>query len=625
MRKESMMKNKLKNRMIKILTAFLAIAVVAGFTPQMGGSAYASGDDSSPAITLGTGVLKQNVNTVDAQVLDFGSYSWYTIAYDGKDGNGALTYLDSTGTTKDLYPEGTVTLLSKSDTGYGVFDYDSEFFGTYAGGSNIYATSKLKEKVDGESGIVNNFSAGEQGAIQDRTLTGGGVVYSETGYDENLICGEPVEHALLWPLSVAEANMVALRNVFFYSWWLRSPGLNAGNAALVQGSGDNSKVDRIGDQVSNVFPDYRFAFFLDKNAVLFTSAAAGGKNTGDEGAGALLLQTDRYNSGNEWKVTVKDSLHSGFNVDNNGAKYDAKTGVATIPYSGARSGNNEFISAIITDKPAGDDTAKIKYYGRLAKSAGETGAVTINTAGKLGDGDFLYVFNEQCNNEATSDLPAQTDYASELKEVNLNKEPVPLAPAKMISGVPLATMTASGKTAMNIAWQKTEGVDGYDIFFAKCDGKGKTTAKNVKTIKGNSTFTWTASGLKAGVSYKAYVRAYVMKNGQKQYVKSSPLMHAYAKGYTKRYTNAKSVKVNKKKVSVKAGKSFKLKVKVRKLRKGKKLMQKKHELTIRYLSTDTKIATVSKKGKIKGVKAGTCYVYAYAHNGVFKKITVKVK
>jgi len=169
------------------------------------------------------------------------------------------------------------------------------------------------------------------------------------------------------------------------------------------------------------------------------------------------------------------------------------------------------------------------------------------------------------------------------------------------------------------------GVDGYDIFFAKCDGKGKTTAKNVKTIKGNSTFTWTASGLKAGVSYKAYVRAYVMKNGQKQYVKSSPLMHAYAKGYTKRYTNAKSVKVNKKKVSVKAGKSFKLKVKVRKLRKGKKLMQKKHELTIRYLSTDTKIATVSKKGKIKGVKAGTCYVYAYAHNGVFKKITVKVK
>ena len=197
-------------------------------------------------------------------------------------------------------------------------------------------------------------------------------------------------------------------------------------------------------------------------------------------------------------------------------------------------------------------------------------------------------------------------------------------PAAKISGTPLTTMKA-GDTSMTIAWQKVSGAEGYDIFFSRCDGKGKTTAKKAQTINGNSTFAWTRSGLTAGVSYKAYVKAYVMKNGSKQYVAASPLMHAYTKGYTKRYTNAKSVKVKKTKVSIKKGKTFKIKAKVKKLKKGKKLMPTKHELKLRYLSTDSSIATVSKKGKIKGVKAGTCYVYAYAHNGVFKKIKVTVK
>ena len=207
-------------------------------------------------------------------------------------------------------------------------------------------------------------------------------------------------------------------------------------------------------------------------------------------------------------------------------------------------------------------------------------------------------------------------------EIKPAPKPAP-TPAK-ISGTPLTTMKA-GDTSMTIAWQKVSGAEGYDIFFSRCDGKGKTTAKKAQTINGNSTFAWTRSGLTAGVSYKAYVKAYVMKNGSKQYVAASPLMHAYTKGYTKRYTNAKSVKVKKTKVSIKKGKTFKIKAKVKKLKKGKKLMPTKHELKLRYLSTDSSIATVSKKGKIKGVKAGTCYVYAYAHNGVFKKIKVTVK
>ena len=102
-------------------------------------------------------------------------------------------------------------------------------------------------------------------------------------------------------------------------------------------------------------------------------------------------------------------------------------------------------------------------------------------------------------------------------------------------------------------------------------------------------------------------------------------MHAYTGNGTKKYTNAKSVKLNKNKVTLKKGKSFKIKAKVTKVKKSKKLMPKKHAATVRYLSTNKKVATVSKNGKIKAAGKGTCDVYAYAHNGAYKKINVKVK
>jgi len=52
---------------------------------------------------------------------------------------------------------------------------------------------------------------------------------------------------------------------------------------------------------------------------------------------------------------------------------------------------------------------------------------------------------------------------------------------------------------------------------------------------------------------------------------------------------------------------------------------KAHAPKLRYLSTNKKVATVSKAGKVTGKGKGTCYVYAYAHNGVAKKVKVSVK
>jgi uncharacterized protein YjdB len=47
---------------------------------------------------------------------------------------------------------------------------------------------------------------------------------------------------------------------------------------------------------------------------------------------------------------------------------------------------------------------------------------------------------------------------------------------------------------------------------------------------------------------------------------------------------------------------------------------------IRYESSNPRIAKVNAKtGEITGVKKGDCYVYVYAQNGVYKRVTVNVR
>ncbi len=196
---------------------------------------------------------------------------------------------------------------------------------------------------------------------------------------------------------------------------------------------------------------------------------------------------------------------------------------------------------------------------------------------------------------------------------------------KIVSGVLLVRMTAKGKRSLKLTWTKVDGADGYEIFFGKCRKNEKAGYKSIKIINGNSTFSWRKKGLKAKTAYKAYVKAFVIKNGSRKYVGTSPDVHAFTSGRTKKYTNAKSVKVRKTRVTVGKGQTFRIKASIRKLKKKLKLMPKKHAPKLRYLSTDPSIASVSKKGKIKGLKAGTCYVYVFAHNGVSKKITVTVR
>ena len=112
-----------------------------------------------------------------------------------------------------------------------------------------------------------------------------------------------------------------------------------------------------------------------------------------------------------------------------------------------------------------------------------------------------------------------------------------------------------------------------------------------------------------------FLRPFI-KNGN--ILASSKTVHIATSGGKK--GNTKSVKLNKKKKTLKVGKTFKLKAKL----KNGKLKVSKHR-KVAYESDNPKVATVSKSGKVKAVGKGTCYVYAYAQNGVVAKCKVTVK
>ena len=178
-----------------------------------------------------------------------------------------------------------------------------------------------------------------------------------------------------------------------------------------------------------------------------------------------------------------------------------------------------------------------------------------------------------------------------------------------------------------VSWDKVSNIDQFVILGAPCgkDIKAKSVAKTVKGTK-TSAIVKKIAGKKLSYEkdYKVKVKAYKVVNGKKVCVGSSIVCHAAGKN-NRTYTNAKKVTVSKKSVTLKKGKSKKVKAKIVKNSSTKPLLSKEHDVALRYDSTNTKIATVSAKGKIKAKKKGTCYVYVTALNGLYTRVKVTVK
>ena len=185
-------------------------------------------------------------------------------------------------------------------------------------------------------------------------------------------------------------------------------------------------------------------------------------------------------------------------------------------------------------------------------------------------------------------------------------------------GLLLPRITADGGTKLDISWNKVRGAKGYDVFL----GEGKGTLQLIQSLSSNQ---WTATGLKSQTLYKAVVKAYIIQGGVKTYVKTGPTIYAYTSGGTKKLTNPECVIIKKTKVVLKTGHTHKIKANVTKLKKHRKLIGKGCAAKLRFISSDTSVAEVSRSGKITAKRKGSCMVYVYAVNGVRNAVAVTVK
>ena len=336
-------------------------------------------------IQLGTDALSKNVNTATAPTVYFGQDhennpgAWRVIDYDGNSAAGTA---------------GNMTLLAANNMGLSKF-----------GASNAYADSALKEAIDA---LADKLTAKETDAVEKRTLASGN--YDEENTDG--VAGPAVSNAVFWPLSSKEANAVNndLRVVdpehpgwASSYWWLRSPDEDY-STAFVAGRGE---VRYYGGYSTSKEFGVRPAFDLNLDSVLFASAAVGGKPEG-----GLQPVSPNY-TGNEWKLTLYDSKRNDFSRTTWEVSASTKGGTVEISYTDAKTGANEYISALIFD-----DVGNVIYYGRSNASLTEKdGTAQLTIPAGFAEGTYtLKVFNEQYNGDR------KTDLASGFADVTLTVE-----------------------------------------------------------------------------------------------------------------------------------------------------------------------------------------------------------
>ncbi len=221
--------------------------------------------------------------------------------------------------------------------------------------------------------------------------------------------------------------------------------------------------------------------------------------------------------------------------------------------------------------------------------------------------------------QPSADAGSSTPPKSDTAEPAQSTASATAAPAKVSTVAPALKASKVANTSIKLVWGKVAGASKYVLYGNKCSTKNKI--KKIATVNGTSYRVVKAAGkkLKKGTYYKFQVYAYD-SNGK--VIGKTLLTHVATTGG--KYCNAKKVttKAKKSNVSLKAGKSFKLGAK--QVREKSSLKLSNH-VGLRYATSNKTIATVSKAGTIKARKAGTCYVYAVAQNGVYAKVKVTVK
>ena len=408
------MKEKVKKGLAYLLSSVLFVSTFATMLPQMALTVNAEGNEK--AIQLVLGGVANNIEGAQKSNVYFGTYKQTS------DGNGGFN-IDPIKWRVLSNSAGKLFLLS--DKLLDVEQFHTEYDSVIWKGSTIRSWLNGYDGYSSDNFIDTAFDNAEQLALlknYDNSDNNNGdkifllstseVTSKAYGFSDNYSATETRQSANTAYVAAGgkTGNEEYTNNEDENDyWWLRSPGFNPKCAA---------EVDCLGVVKDSGVVDHHYcvrpALNINLKSVLFTSAATGGKKSGAAGADALTAVADY--SGNEWKLTIEDTNRTdNFRAERIDYNAVSAGNTVSIKYSGAQTGNKEFVSAILTD-----DNDNILYYGNIAKCTDSSGEASINIKSGTPDGCKLYVFNEQCNGDK------KTDYSSKLLDLTAPKtKPVP--------------------------------------------------------------------------------------------------------------------------------------------------------------------------------------------------------
>ena len=372
----------------RILSILVICCMVLGLLPT---TAFADNDSVKKAIQIGTsGISGYDSTNSSYDYIHFGTWNNSTVKWrvldtktnmaNAQKGDGFFLLSDA--------------LLGTGEYGGVEFDYTTPYFNDWKGSraqdwcNDFYSRSlSITEQKAVLATSKSDALYGMYYAASDNILDGDKVFFLSAEEAENAAYGFTDDNA-----------RIANYGDSAYVWWLRSPRkMNPDSAGTV-----NEKGAVIGEWVGQTNAA-RPAFNLKPDSVLLVSAAVGGKGTADG-----MFKIPEY-SGDEWKLTLLDDTRT-FRVTETTAA-GKPGGTVTLNFSGPRTGQNEYISAIIEGKNGAT------HYGRIMKPTAADRQLSFTLPHDLASGNYkLHVFSEQYNGDY------QTDYASQFQTVALTVE-----------------------------------------------------------------------------------------------------------------------------------------------------------------------------------------------------------
>ncbi len=417
----------------KILSAFLALVLAVTMLIFGDLPLYAAETGTPRSVELGTDAITGWDATNGYHYIYYGDSKYFNVKYGNSnktfkqhsgDPVGAIKWRVLSGQTNMGTDDGffllSEYLFGQHEFGEGViFNW---FQGTVLDEHNLYQGSDAQDWCKGFGNT--NFSPIEFAAVIETTkndayyrspawptlfaaveknLNGDKIFFPSAQEMETPDYGFPVAYGT-GPNYEDENKTRAATDTAGTSWiyWTRSRREYGGNVV-------NSTVGRIDNTWGSIFYQSvqtsaaaRPAFNLDKSAVSFIESA-----TGSQTVGKMTAVTD--NTTREWKLNLLDSSRN-FAVAE--ASVSGKSsGKITLNYSGAKTGTNEYISALIVNA-----SGEVLYSGILSQ-ASASGEVDIALPADLPAGNYtLKLFNEQANGEK------MTDYVSNFADVDLTVE-----------------------------------------------------------------------------------------------------------------------------------------------------------------------------------------------------------